>query len=91
MSYPALIRYKDSVMGLVLDGSISSDQPPCARCKLGKQTCLPFPASHKRSDRRLQIVHSDLARPMQERSIQGAQYIATFIDDYFRHGVVYFL
>ena len=28
---------------------------------------------------------------MQEQSIQGTKYIATFIDDYSRHGVVYFL
>ena len=28
---------------------------------------------------------------MQQRSIQGALYIATFIDDYSRNGVVYFL
>jgi transposase InsO family protein len=29
--------------------------------------------------------------PMQPRSIQGSLYIATFIDDYSRHGVVYYL
>ena len=28
---------------------------------------------------------------MQIQSIQGSKYIATFIDDYSRHGVVYFL
>jgi hypothetical protein len=39
----------------------------------------------------LQIIHSDLAGPMQQRSIQGTLYIATFIDDYSRNGVVYFL
>ena len=36
-------------------------------------------------------MHSNLAGLMQVQSIQGMLYIATFIDDYSRHGVVYFL
>ena len=36
-------------------------------------------------------MHGNLAGPMQVQSIQGALYIATFIDNYSRHGVVYFL
>jgi len=36
-------------------------------------------------------VHSNLAGPMQTQSLQGSKYIATFIDDYSHHGVVYFL
>ena len=36
-------------------------------------------------------MHSDLAGPMQVQSIQGMLYIATFINNYSRHGVVYFL
>jgi transposase InsO family protein len=42
-------------------------------------------------DRWLQVIHSDLAGLIQESSIQGAHYIATFIDDYSKYGVVYFL
>ena len=36
-------------------------------------------------------MHSNLAGLMQIQSIQGTFYIATFIDDYSRHRVVYFL
>ena len=36
-------------------------------------------------------MHRDLAGPMQVQSIQGSKYIATFIDDFSRHRVVYFL
>ena len=36
-------------------------------------------------------MHSNLAGLMQVQSIQGASYIATFINNYSRHGVVYFL
>ena len=91
MSFNALTRYKDSVKGISLDPSADHSTSPCPGCELGKQTRSSFQGSSKRSDRRLQIVHSDLAGPMQTRSIQGSLYIATFIDDYSRHGVVYFL
>jgi transposase InsO family protein len=91
MSHKALMRHSDAVNGLTLDPHSDRDLPPCPGCELGKHTQLPFHASHKRSDRILQIVHSDLAGPMQVRSIRGAYYIATFIDDYSRFGIVYFL
>ena len=90
MSHNALKRYKDSVKGISLDAT-NHDQSPCPGCELSKHTRSPFPSSSKRSDQILQIVHSNLAGPMQQRSIQGALYIATFIDDYSRNGVVYFL
>ena len=65
LSYQALKRYQDSVKGMTFDSSIDHDHlSPCAGCELGKQARLPFHASSKRSDRRLQIVHSDLARPI---------------------------
>ena len=37
----------------------------------------------------LQIVHSDLAGPMKDRSIQGSLYFTTFINDHSHHTVVY--
>ena len=92
MSIPALRRYTSAVSGLSLDSPSDHDSSsPCPGCELGKHTRLPFPGSNKRSEKRLQIVHSDLAGPLQVRSLHGAHYIATFIDDYSRHGVVYFL
>ena len=92
MSIPALWRYTSAVSGLSLDSPSDHDSSsPCPGCELGKHTRLPFPGSNKRSKKRLQIVHSDLARPLQVRSLHGAHYIATFIDDYSCHGVVYFL
>ena len=92
LSYQALKRYQDSVKGMTFDSLIDHDHSsPCAGCEFGKQARPPFHASSKRSDWQLQIIHSDLARPMQVQSIQGRLYIATFVDDYSRHGVVYFL
>ena len=77
MSYPALLHYKDSVKGITLASSINPDQVLCSGCEAGKQMWLPFPTLCKRLDCRLQIIHSNLASPMQEQSIQGAYYLIT--------------
>ena len=91
MSTQALKRYKDSVKGIALDLSVIDTQSLCPRCELGKQSWSSFLGSSKRLDCRLWIIHLDLVGLMQTHSIQGFLYIATFIDDYFRHGVVYYL
>jgi hypothetical protein len=91
MSNQALKHYKDSVKEITLDPTEVNNDAPCAGCELRKQTWTSFPRSSKCSDWRLWIIHLDLAGPMQMHSIQGSSYIATFIDDYSRHGVVYYL
>jgi hypothetical protein len=91
MSSQALKRYKDSVKGIALDPLAIIDQSPCSGCELGKQMQSPFPGLSKQSDRKLQIIHSDLMGPMTPCSIQGSLYMATFIDDYSHHEVVYYL
>ena len=91
MSYNTLKQHKDLVKGISLDPEMNHDGLPCPSCELGKQIQLSFPELSKHLDWRLQIIHSDLVGPMQPCSIQGSLYIATFIDDYSRHGVVYFL
>jgi transposase InsO family protein len=91
MSNQALKHYKDSVKGITLDHTKVNNDAPCISCELRKQTWTSFPRSSKRSDQRLWIIHSDLTGPMQTHSIQGSFYITTFIDDYSRHGVVYYL
>src|SRR5258708_7438216 len=92
MSYAALKAHGPSaVKGMDL-GSFTMDIPTiCYRCELSKSTCKPFPGSTKTTSRILEIVHSDLAGPMQTKSIQGSSYIATFVDDHSCHAVIYFL
>jgi transposase InsO family protein len=85
------MQYSNSIKGLLLSTPLDVDQLPCVRCELGKQIQLPFSASPKHLVCWLQVIHSDLAGPLQVHSIQKALYIATFINDYSRHGVVYFL
>ena len=91
ISYNTLKLHKDSVKGITLDLAHIPDTSPCIGCQLGKQARSSFPRSNKRSDCRLWIIHLDLIGLMQTCSIQGPQYIATFMDDYSRHGVIYYL
>jgi transposase InsO family protein len=92
MSHAALKAHgPTAVKGMDL-GSSAGDIPTiCHGCELGKSTRKPFPASSKTTNKILEVVHSDLAGPMQMPSIQGSSYIATFVDDHSRHTVVYFL
>jgi transposase InsO family protein len=92
MSYATLKAHGPSaVKGMDLSSSIMDIPTICHGCKLGKSTHKPFPGSNKSTSRILEIVHSNLAGPMQTKSIQGSSYIATFIDDHSYHVVIYFL
>ena len=61
----------------------------CKGCALGKNIRKPFPQSEHKSKEPLDLVHSDLCRPMSVHSFSGYSYCVTFIDDYSRR--IYFL
>lgn len=63
----------------------------CATCVKGKHHRLPFKHKGERATEILQLVHSDLCGPMEEKSIGGSKYFLTFIDDYSRKVFIYFL
>ena len=92
ISYAALKSYGPSALtGMDLDSSTSAPTV-CRGCAVAKSTRQPFsPSKTKRTTEILQVVHSDLAGPLQTRSIQGSTYIATFIDDHSKHAILYFL
>ena len=92
MSHTALKSHSPkAVTGLDLDASTMAIPTTCHRCKTGKSTHKPFPDSAKITSRILEVVHSDLAGPMQVKSIQGHLYTTTFVDDYSCHAIVYCL
>jgi gag-polypeptide of LTR copia-type/Integrase core domain/GAG-pre-integrase domain len=92
MSHAALEKYGPKALkGLDIKGSDAKIPSTCAGCEMGKSTRKPFPGSTKKSDQILQTIHSDLAGPMQTKSLQGSLYFATFIDDHSHHAVVYCL
>ena len=64
----------------------------CPDCVVGKSHRQPFPhASHHRASAPLELVHSDVAGPMEVASLGGARYFVTFVDDFSRKMWVYFL
>jgi len=63
----------------------------CESCQFGKQSRNPFPKEAVRSKGPLELIHSDVCRPMLVMSVGGSRYFATFIDDYTRYTAVYFM
>jgi hypothetical protein len=92
MSHAALKSYGPSALtGMDLDGTTTAPSV-CHGCEIGKSTCKLFSVSStKRTTAILEVVHSDLAGPMQTKSLQGSYYTATFIDDHSKLAVVYFI
>ena len=56
----------------------------CDHCLAGKAKRVSFKHSSLRQESVLELVHSDVCGPLKVRSIGGALYFVTFIDDYSR-------
>ena len=68
------------------------DAKICHGCVLGKGHRDSFPKhSMSRTNRVLEIVHSDVVGPLEIPSIGGSRYFITFIDDYSKWTVVYMM
>ncbi|OWY92417.1 Integrase, catalytic core protein, partial [Phytophthora megakarya] len=64
----------------------------CGGCMNGKQTVAVFPErSLSKSSRVLRLVHTVVMGPMRTLSKGGVRYVLTFVDDYSRYVVAYFL
>lgn len=73
---------------LVIPGDSIPDV--CEHCVAGKQHRDPFPASERRSDRVIQLIHSNLKGPV-PTTFQGYKYWAVFVCDCSRWKEVYLL
>lgn len=60
----------------------------CDTCALSKQPRAHFSSSSSRASSVLELVHMDVVGPMEEMSLGGARYLATFLDDYSSLSVV---
>lgn len=91
LNYDSMRRMRDgAVTGIDFEsGAIGLFN--CEVCAEGKQHRLPFEESHSTTEDVLELVHSDVAGPMETVSIGGARYMLTFIDDYSRKNFLYFL
>ena len=75
-----------------VDIAPSTTEDNCVGCVLGKSHRAPIPkVSDSRATQPLQLVHSDVSGPIEVESIGGAKYFVSFIDDYSKWTVVYFM
>ena len=74
-------------------GHLSSENKPfCEGRVMGKQHRCPYPkGTSYRATEPFELIHSDVCGPMSESSIGGSRYYVTFIDDFTKYTVVYFL
>jgi transposase InsO family protein len=84
-----LLQKQNMVEGLPM---LNNENVSCEGCALGNMSKDEFPSNPDRKKRDvLDIVHTDVCRPMQTRSLGGAFYFLLFIDDCTRYTWVYFL
>src|SRR3954469_16406153 len=79
----------NSVEGL--PPNLTVNLPLCENCTMNKLTRVPCPLGGKRSNQLLQVIHTDICGPMNTTTRQGSRYFVSFIDDYSRKAVVYFI
>ena len=86
-----LLRMSKTQAALGLKLRESNETSNCKVCIKQKLSSLPFNPRVHRSQRRPEIVYSDLCGPMRTNSQGGARYFMTIIDDHSRWCHVYFL
>jgi hypothetical protein len=65
---------------------------PCVYCMKGKMSRAPFPKkSIKKSNKPLDLVHTDVGCVLNPESPSGTKYFLTIIDDYSRYIDIYFM
>ena len=63
----------------------------CKGCAQGNQIKNPFPKSDTKTKGMLELIHYDVCGPIPSISLSGYEYYVTFIDDYSRKSLIYFL
>jgi len=81
--------YKKMVRGLPI---LQASSKVCSDCMVGKQHREVIPKiSLWRASQHLQLIHTDIYRPIKPESHSHKRYLINFIDDYSRKTWVYFL
>src|SRR5579871_4503223 len=62
----------------------------CDHCLYRGQHQIPLNYQASRATKVLELIHTDICRPMKTTSIGNAKYFMLFIDDYSRMTAVYF-
>ena len=89
-SLPKMVLQERLVLGMRL--GVQKSLQPCEDCEISKHTRLPFTKElGTKSNRILDLIHSDVCGPFEVTSEGGNRYIITFIDDFSRYKSVDFL
>lgn len=72
-----------------LDVNVNEESEFCEPCAMGKIHRLPFQPSTRRAEHRLEVVHNDVCGKIGTKSLSGAEYFVTFIDDHTRFAWIY--
>lgn len=84
-----LLQEKEMVYGLL---KIEEKDGVCEGCAMGKHHRNSFPQGRAwRTNKALELVHTDVCGPMSTTSLGGNKYFILFIDDYPRMIWVYFM
>ena len=87
LGYDNLARLPSMVSGMKVeeaDIKKAAATEVCQPCIMSKQHRLSLPSSNTKTDYPLELVHMDVCGPMQETSLGGNKYVATFLDDFSR-------
>lgn len=91
VNFQTLKRMKSNPMyGIKFDDD-GNEVQNCVVCAKGKHTRNSFTKSETTTKQVLELVHSDLAGPMENISYGGAKYMLVFVDDFSRMVFLYFL
>lgn len=63
----------------------------CETCVKGKQTRSVFPMSENRATEPLKLIHSNVCRKLNTRSLSGVEYFLTFVDNRTHYRWIYVL
>lgn len=90
LNFQTLTKMKNAVHGVKFTDD-DTDIRNCVVCAEAKQSRQPFKKSESKTNHVLELIHSDLMGPMETKSIGGARYILTFVDDFTKKVFAYFL
>ncbi|KAL0416799.1 UNVERIFIED_CONTAM: hypothetical protein Slati_3511800 [Sesamum latifolium] len=86
---------KDSIRKLVDAKSLEIDDldhlPTCESCLKGKMTKKPFVGQSTIANSLMDLVHTDVCRPLKTPARGGFSYFIIFTDDHSRYGYVYLM
>lgn len=78
-------------MNLLLNLKEKNSIEHCEICLKGKQSVKPFNHIGTRAENLLELIHTDVCGPINVKSMDGARFFVTFIDDFSKRVAIFLL